>query len=128
MPNSQQAAFYNEGMGHGAFIAQCTFSGLVVLADFSIETPARVIEQTNQIGAPLKQAAVTGFVTWTATAQTPVTEGTNPVTNPVIIQQGEAFVEPFRGRTCWVAQIGEVYRAGEFWMQNISGRITLSGQ
>ena len=115
-------------MGHGAFIAQCSVSGLVVLSDFNIETPARVIEQTNQIGAPLKQAAVTGFVTWTATAQTPVTEGTNPVTNPVIIRQGEEFLEPFQNRTCWVAQIGEVYRAGEFWMQNISGRIALSGQ
>lgn len=127
LPNSAQLAFYLEGMGHGAFIAAFATAGNIIITDFAINTPSTVIEQKNQIGAPLKQAGITGFVTWTATAQTLVTQGTNPVTNPVIIKQGDEFTEPYENRICWVAEVDETYRAGEFWTQSIRGRISLSG-
>jgi hypothetical protein len=123
---SDQVAFYNEGVGHGGFIAQFSVSGFVIITDYSFNNPSKVIEQANQIGAPLKQAAVSTFATWTATAQTPVQAGTNPVSNPVIVQRGETFKDNLN-RNCWVAEVDETYRAGEFWMQNIRGRQVLNG-
>ena len=65
---STQTAFYNEGVGHGAFIANMSIAGNIILEDFSVDSPSRDIEQMNQIGAPRKQASVVGFVTATATA------------------------------------------------------------
>ena len=118
---SDQTAFFNEGVGHGAFVANFASAGAVILENFSRETPeGHAILQSNQIGAPLKSAAVAGFITATATAQLNVIAG---VAQP--IPQGDTFTAPatHRGGSFYVTSVGESYAVGEYWKANIQLRL-----
>ncbi len=117
---STQNAFYNEGVGHGGFVAAMSASGNVIIEDFSVDDPSKKINQTNQIGAPRKAAGIEDFMTGTATAAIEVSEGGNPVTNPIIVEKGETFTDPFYGFHWWVEKVGGAFRAGDFWKQTIT--------
>lgn len=122
MPNSTGAgvANYNEGVGHGAFIAPFQTAGNVILESFDPHTGSKVIEQDNQIGAPRKQALVQTWITATATAAIEVTEGTNPVTAPKVVQIGDTFgPDPFENLKWVVNDNGRTYQAGSYWKQSL---------
>jgi hypothetical protein len=114
---SEQTAFYNEGVGHGAFVAAISTAGNTILEDFMVDDPGKKINQGNQIGAPLKAAGVSDFVTFTATAQTQLLLG-----NPILLLKGETFVDPYYGFTWWIDKVSPAFRVGEYWKQNISGQ------
>ncbi len=127
MPNTggEQTAFYNDGgVGHGGFVALFA-SGVTtyscILDPFNRKDPSTTIEQGNQIGAPLKQASVSKFVTATATAQIPVDNAGN---NPTFISKGDTFTAPanFGGEKWYVDDVGETFAAGQFWKAEISLR------
>jgi hypothetical protein len=117
MATSEQTAFYNEGVGHGAFIANISAAGNVILEDFMVTDPSKKILQSNQIGAPIKAAGVSDFVTFSAVAQCPLNAG-----NPVIILKGETFADPYYGFTWWIEEVSPAFRVGEYWKQNIKGQ------
>lgn len=109
--------YYNEGLGHGAFVASFQTAGNVILEDFTKELPsAHKIMQSDQIGAPLKWAGISGFVSATATAQLPVTAGT--VTE---ILRGDRFTAPAAqgGGVFIVTDAGESFRVGDYWKANL---------
>ena len=116
MPSEQQA-FYNEGVAHGSFVATISAAGVTILDEFSVTDPSTKINQKNQIGAPLKAAGVSEFMTFSATAQTQLNNG-----NPVIIQKGEFFQDPFYGFEWWIEEVSPAFRVGEYWKQNIKGQ------
>lgn len=115
---SEQTAFYNEGVGHGSFVATVSIAGAVILDDFMVTDPSKKINQANQIGAPLKAAGVSDFMTFSATAQTPL----NNLNNPVLLLKGETFADPFYGFTWWIEEVSPAFRVGEYWKQNIKGQ------
>lgn len=124
MPNTggEQTAFYNDGgVGHGGFVATFATAGAVILDPFNKKDPSMTIEQGNQIGAPLKQASVSKFITATATAQIPVDSTGN---NPTFILKGDHFVAPanFGGDSWYVDDVGDTFASGQFWKAEISLR------
>lgn len=129
MPNEggEQTAFYNDGgVGHGGFVAVFTAAGQVILDPFNRKDPSQTIEQGNQIGAPLKQASISKFVTATATAQIPVDNTGN---NPTFILKGDTFTAPanFGGDEWYVDDVGDTFQSGQFWKAEISLRKRYNG-
>lgn len=129
MPNTggEQTAFFNDGgVGHGAFVATFAAAGVVVIEGFNPKFPSTTIEQGNQIGAPLKQASVSKFPTATATAQIPVDNTGN---NPTFILRGDSFIAPanFGGGKWYVDDVGETFRAGEYWKAELGLRLAING-
>ena len=129
MPSTggQQTAFFQDGgVGHGAFVAQFAAAGYVVLEDFNPDFPSKIIEQGNQIGAPLKQAGVQAFQSASVTAQIPVDNTGN---NPTFILLGDYFTAPanYGGGRWWVSKVGESFRAGEYWKANLEMRLAVNG-
>lgn len=107
------APFYNEGLGHGAFVAMFQSAGNVILENFSRDRAiAHDIQQNDQIGAPLKFAGVAGPVTGSITAQLNVVGG---VTQPILL--GDRFTAPAtHGGGVWIVMsAGEQYAVGDYW-------------
>lgn len=129
MPSTggNQTSFFNDGgVGHGAFVANFSVAGEVVLESFAPKQPATTIEQGNQISAPLKQASVRKFGTASATAQMPV-DNTGNI--PTIIQQGDYFTAPaaYGGDEWYVEDTGDTYAAGAYWKQELTLRKIYNG-
>jgi hypothetical protein len=118
----QQTAFYNDGgVGHGGFVANFQTAGAVIINPFNPKYPSKTIEQTNQIGAPLKQASVVGFDTATGTCQIPVDNTGN---NPTFIQRGDYFIAPanYGGEWWYADDIGNTFQDGQFWKAEVNFR------
>ena len=114
------AEVFNEGVGHGAFVATLSVAGSVILENFNVEKPeAHGIMQSNQIGSPLKSASVSGFQSATCTAQLNVVAGVAQ-----LIAQGETFTAPTThgGGRYYIYAIGETYQVGEYWKANLQCR------
>jgi hypothetical protein len=129
MPNTggEQTAFYNDGgVGHGGFVATFANAGPVILDPFNRKDPSSTIEQGNQIGAPLKQASVSKFVTATATAQIPVDNTGN---NPTFLFKGDTFTAPnaYGGDEWYIDDVSDTFASGQFWKAEISLRKRYNG-
>lgn len=123
MPNNPgpTVANYNEGVGHGGFIATLANAKNIYIESFNVNHPSKKIQQHNQIGAPRKQAFVADFITATATAAIEVTEGSNPVTAPVIVLIGDTFgPDPVEGLNWVVESTGETFQQGDYWKANLN--------
>jgi len=123
----QQTAFFQDGgVGHGAFVATFNTAGFVELEDFSPEFPSKIIAQGNHIGAPLKQCGVQEFQNASCVAQIPVDNTGN---NPTFILLGDYFTAPnnYGGGRWWVAEVGDTFRAGEYWKANVKLRLAVNG-
>ena len=114
---SEQSAFYNEGVGHGPFVANISVAGNIILDDFMVTDPSKKINQGNQIGAPMKAAGISDFMTFSATAQTQLNVG-----NPILLAKGETFTDPYYNYTWWIEEVSPTFRVGEYWKQNIKGQ------
>lgn len=111
------SSYYNEGVGHGAFVATFSTAGTVILENFSRErAESHRINQSDAIGAPLKWAGVAGFVTGSATAQLPVVAG-----NVIEILPGDQFTAPTAvgGGTFVVTSAGEAFAVGDYWKASL---------
>ena len=129
MPSTggNQTSFFNDGgVGHGAFVANFSVAGQVVLESFNPKYGAKTIEQSNQIGAPLKQASVRTFDTATGAAQMPVDNTGN---TPTIILRGDYFTAPnaYGGDQWYVEDAGNAYQAGAYWKQELTLRKIYNG-
>lgn len=115
MPTSP---YYNEGVGHGGFVATFTTAGSIVVESLNKDKPsAHVINQSDDIGAPLKWAGVAGFQGASATVQLPVTGGT--VTE---ITLGDDFTAPSThgGGSYVVIGVSESFQVGDYWKANLT--------
>lgn len=105
--------YYNEGVGHGGFVATYTTAGSVVMESFNRDRPSsHVINVPTAIGAPSKWAGVSGFETASGTAQLPVTAGT-----VTLIGLGDDFTAPStHGGGSWVViNVGAAFQMGDYW-------------
>ncbi len=110
--------YYNEGVGHGGFVAAFAGAGNVVIESFSRDNPSsHIINQPNQIGSPLKWTGVSGFETASCLAQMPVVAGV--VTR---IGLGDSFTAPAShgGGDYVVTNAGESFQSGDYWKANIT--------
>lgn len=110
--------FYDEGVGQGGFIGAFSAAGNVVLESWNKENPAsHIIDQSDQIGAPLKWAGVVGFKTASALAQLPF-DGANLTE----ILQGEQVTAPAShgGGTWVVIAVGETFQVGDYFKANLT--------
>lgn len=110
--------YYNEGVGHGGFVATFTVAGSVVVESFNpSQSSSHIIQQSNQIGAPLKWAGVSGFATASATVQLPVANGA-----AVLIALGDDFTAPSsHGGGSWVVtERSEAFAVGDYWKSNLT--------
>lgn len=107
------SAFYNEGVGHGGFVATFTTAGSIVVESLTKDKPsAHIINQSDSLGAPSKWAGVAGFQTASAVVQLPVTTGT--VTEIVL---GDDFTAPSThgGGAYVVTNCSEAFQVGDYW-------------
>lgn len=116
------SAYYNEGVGHGGFLATFATAGSIVVESLTKEKPsAHVINQGDQIGAPLKWAGVAGFETATAVVQLPTATagGTTTVTE---ISPGDSFTAPSThgGGSYVVTNASEAFQVGDYWKANLT--------
>ncbi len=113
--------YYNEGVGQGGFVAVFSTAGNVVLESFNRSKPSsHIINQPDEIGAPLKWLGVAGFETVSLLAQLPVTAGV-----PTTIALGEQFTAPAThgGGTYVICDVGEAYQVGDYWKANLTGQL-----
>ena len=110
--------YYNEGVGHGGFVATFTTAGSVVVESLTKDRPSsHIINQPTQLGAPLKWAAVSGVKTASALVQLPVATGT--VTE---ITLGDDFTAPSThgGGNYVVVGYSGAFQMGDYWKANLS--------
>lgn len=110
--------FYNEGVGHGGFVATFTTAGSVTIEGFTRDRPSsHVINVPTAIGAPSKWAGVSGFETASATAQLPVTAGT-----VTLLTLGDDMTAPStHGGGSWVIiGVSAAFQLGDYWKANVT--------
>lgn len=111
--------YYNNGVGHGAFVATFGTAGSVTLENFNVDVPSsHIIDVPTSIGAAQdKWAGVSGGKTASALAQLPVTAGT-----VTLIALGDSFTAPSThgGLTWIVIGASSAFQVGDYWKANIS--------
>lgn len=115
------SSYYNEGVGHGGFVATFATAGSVVIETFDKDLPSsNIIMQSDQRGAPTKWAGVSGFPSAVALAQLPVT-GSGDAVQAVEIVQGDYFTAPAtHGGGVWVVTgASEAFRVGDYFKSNL---------
>ena len=112
------AAYYNEGVGHGGFVATFTTAGSVIVESFSKEKPSTVINQPDELGAPAKWSGVATFETASALVQLPVSG--SPLV-PTAIALGDKFTAPnTHGGGVWVVtSVSETFQQGDYFKANL---------
>jgi hypothetical protein len=110
--------YYNEGVGQGGFIATFTLAGDLVVESLGKDDPSsHIIQQPNQVGAPLKWAGVSGFKVGSCLVQLPF-DGNN-VTE---VKKGEQFTVPdsHGGGIYVVTNVGATFQVGDYHKANLS--------
>lgn len=111
--------YYNNGVGHGAFIADFDTAGEVTLESFNPDFPsAHIIDVPTAIGANQdKWAGVSGGPTASAVAQLPVAGGT-----VTMLTLGDTFTAPAThgGLTWAIVGHSPAFQIGDYWKANIS--------
>lgn len=121
-------SYYNEGVGHGAFVATFATAGAVALEGFNVDRPSsHIINVPQPRGNPGKWAGVAGFVTASATAQLPC-NGVGDAVTPVLIQKGDSFTAPAtHGGGVWIVTgSSEAYQLGDYWKANLQLQLKLN--
>lgn len=109
--------YYDEGVGHGGFVAAFATAGNVVLESFNPDEPsAHIIQKGDEIGAPSKWAGVVGFQVASALAQLPVVAGV-----VVRVRVGDSFIAPnsHGGGTWVVTSVSAAFQVGDYWKVNL---------
>jgi hypothetical protein len=108
--------FFNDGaVPHGGFIAGFNVAGALVVENFSVDNPSKIIEQPTIIGAPKGSVGVRAFMTATATVQIPNSNGS-------LLDLGDFFTADAShgGRKWYVKSIGSRYAMGDYWKEEVS--------